>query len=145
MGYGMKWIFSPREFSAFKQKHRSFAATARGFILSAFHILSGLVAETIPFPAFTAISIMGTCFYSSRTYYSLRQTLESFVLLKLIKVIHGVGKLFEGKKLHKNLQDFFTTFFCFCLYTLFEYTQFLSHFSSLNFPQFKTIFMAFFV
>ena len=39
----------------------------------------------------------GTCF-AQRDSYSLGQTLESFVLLKLIKVIHGVGKLFEGKK-----------------------------------------------
>ena len=35
--------------------------------------------------------------------YSPGQTLESFVLLKLIKVIHGVRKVFEGKKVAQNL------------------------------------------
>ena len=48
----------------------------------------------------------GTCF-AQRDSYSLGQTLESFVLLKLIKVIHGVGKLFEGKKVAENLVFFF--------------------------------------
>ena len=91
----MDILLHPGEFSAFKQKHRSFVRRLSLFPFQPkFHILSGLVAE-IPFSTSTAISIMGHVLPDS---YSPGQTLESFVLLKLIKVIHGVGKLFEGKK-----------------------------------------------
>ena len=64
------------------------------------------MAEIPFFPAASAISIMGHVL-PERDSYSLGQTLESFVLLKLIKVIHGVGKLFEGKKVAENLVFFF--------------------------------------
>ena len=89
------YFTSPWGISAFKQKHRSFVRRLSLFPFQPqFHILSGLVAE-IPFSTSTAISIMGHVLPDS---YSPGQTLESFVLLKLIKVIHGVGKLFWGEK-----------------------------------------------
>ena len=101
----MKWIFSPREFSpavAFKQKHRSFVRRL-----------------SVSFPASYPIRISGRNslllsqlwdMFCCRDSYSLGQTLESFVLLKLIKVIHGVGKLFEGKKVAENLVFFLSLF-----------------------------------
>ena len=81
---------------SFQTKTSKFCPQAFSFLFG-LHILSGLVAEIPFFPAASAISIMGHVL-PERDSYSLGQTLESFVLLKLIKVIHGVGKLFEGKK-----------------------------------------------
>ena len=90
----MDILLHPGEYFGFQTKTSKFCPQAFTFPLPEFHILSGLVAE-IPFSTSTAISIMGHVLPDS---YSPGQTLESFVLLKLIKVIHGVGKLFEGKK-----------------------------------------------
>ena len=92
---------------SFQTKTSKFCPQAFSFLFG-LHILSGLVAEIPFFPAASAISIMGHVLPErERDSYSLGQTLESFVLLKLIKVIHGVGKLFEGKKVAENLVFFF--------------------------------------
>ena len=101
----MKWIFSPREFrAAFKQKHRSFV---RRLSVS----FSGFISypdQWQKFPSFLLLLLSQLWdMFCCRDSYSLGQTLESFVLLKLIKVIHGVGKLFEGKKVAENLVFFF--------------------------------------
>ena len=90
---------------SFQTKTSKFCPQAFSFLFG-LHILSGLVAEIPFFPAASAISIMGHVL-PERDSYSRGQTLESFVLLKLIKVIHGVGKLFEGKKVAENLVFFF--------------------------------------